>query len=34
MTRDDLLVEGVWVVAVWVGIAFAVRAAVSALFGA
>lgn len=32
MTRDDLLVEGVWVGTVWVGAVFAMNAAVSALF--
>ena len=34
MTRDDLLVECLWVGTVWVGIAFAVNAAASALLGA
>ena len=32
MTRDDLLVEGVWVGTVWVGAVFAVNAAASAVF--
>jgi hypothetical protein len=34
MTRNELLVEGAWVVTVWIATAFAVRAAASALFGA
>ena len=32
MTRDDLLVEGVWVGTVWMGAVFAMNAATSALF--
>ncbi len=33
MTRDDLLVEGVWVATVWAAAVFGVNAAVSTLFG-
>ena len=34
MTRDDLLVEGVWVVTVWVAAVITLYRAASALFGA
>jgi hypothetical protein len=33
MTRDDFLIDGVWVATVWLAAVFAVNAAAAALFG-